>query len=174
METPHEYQYCNLVLFAHYLELVITTFYFYFSSDYINYISALLYVAIFKVCIPLFVIKGEITIFSLFIPFFSILFMCLWACMYVCVDVCACACVCRCQKLKSGVFLYCFPAYLCVWHMYVCCVWHVVCVLASADVFRVWRVYNFIIFLFYFYFSFQLRFVCDLQLVSPLLFFLGP
>lgn len=57
--------------------------------------------------------------------------------MYVCVDVCACACMCRRQKLKSGVFLYCFPHYLRVCHMYVCCVWHVVRALASAGVFRV-------------------------------------
>lgn len=60
--------------------------------------------------------------------------------MYVCVDVCACACMYRCQKLKSGVFLYCFLPYLRVRHMYVCCVWHVVRVLASADVFRVCHV----------------------------------
>ena len=122
METPHEYQYSNLVLFDHYLELVITTYYFYFSSDYINYISALLYVAILKVCIPLLAIKGEISFSPFHSPFFysAYVFVSMYACM--------CGCLCLCMHVQmSEVEIWCLPILLftlftCASYVYVLCV----------------------------------------------------
>lgn len=154
METPHEYQYCNLVLFAHYLELVITTFYFYFSSDYINYISALLYVAIFKVCIPLFVIKGEITIFSLFIPFFLFfLCVCEHVCMYVWMFVPVHACVdVRSWNLVSS---YTASQLICVCDICMCVVCGMLCVYLLVQMCSGSGVF---ITLLFFYFTFTFHF----------------
>lgn len=108
METPHKYQCCNLMLPAHSLELVTPTLSFYSSSDYINYISALLYLATLKVFIPLLTIKSEISLFS---PFHFLFFYSIYVFVYM--HVCMCGCVCLCMHVwVSEIEIWCLPILL--------------------------------------------------------------